>query len=93
MAIHITGDAHADQVLTDSPFALLVGMMLDQLVLNHLLNWAVCASLRSLTVDRRLSVPLRESGKLALYVRYFAQSYELLQSRWADRRAGLGLSE
>jgi uncharacterized HhH-GPD family protein len=30
MAIHITGDAHADQVLTDSPFALLVGMMLDQ---------------------------------------------------------------
>jgi uncharacterized HhH-GPD family protein len=30
MAIQITGDAHADQVLTDSPFALLVGMMLDQ---------------------------------------------------------------
>jgi uncharacterized HhH-GPD family protein len=30
MAIHITGDAHADEVLTDSPFALLVGMMLDQ---------------------------------------------------------------
>jgi uncharacterized HhH-GPD family protein len=30
MAIHITGDPHADQVLTDSPFALLVGMMLDQ---------------------------------------------------------------
>ena len=30
MAIHITGDAAADQVLTDSPFALLVGMMLDQ---------------------------------------------------------------
>ena len=30
MAIHITGDADADQVLTDSPFALLVGMMLDQ---------------------------------------------------------------
>ena len=30
MAIHITGDAEADQVLTDSPFALLVGMMLDQ---------------------------------------------------------------
>ena len=30
MAIHITGDEHADQVLTDSPFALLVGMMLDQ---------------------------------------------------------------
>ena len=30
MTIHITGDAHADQVLTDSPFALLVGMMLDQ---------------------------------------------------------------
>jgi len=29
-AIHITGDASADQVLTDSPFALLVGMMLDQ---------------------------------------------------------------
>ena len=30
MAIQITGDAHADAVLTDSPFALLVGMMLDQ---------------------------------------------------------------
>ena len=30
MAIHITGDDHADQVLSDDPFALLVGMMLDQ---------------------------------------------------------------
>ncbi len=30
MTIQITGDAHADRVLTDSPFALLVGMMLDQ---------------------------------------------------------------
>ncbi|MGZ4464353.1 MAG: HhH-GPD-type base excision DNA repair protein, partial [Nocardioides sp.] len=30
MAIHITGDAAADRVLTDDPFALLVGMMLDQ---------------------------------------------------------------
>jgi uncharacterized HhH-GPD family protein len=30
MTIHITGDAQADEVLTDSPFALLVGMMLDQ---------------------------------------------------------------
>jgi len=30
MAIHITGDEQADQVLTDSPFALLIGMMLDQ---------------------------------------------------------------
>jgi uncharacterized HhH-GPD family protein len=30
VAIHITGDAAADQVLTDDPFALLVGMMLDQ---------------------------------------------------------------
>ena len=30
MAIHITGDDAADRVLTDSPFALLVGMMLDQ---------------------------------------------------------------
>ena len=30
MAIHITGDPDADQVLTDSPFALVVGMMLDQ---------------------------------------------------------------
>ena len=30
MAIHITGDPAADQVLTDSSFALLVGMMLDQ---------------------------------------------------------------
>ena len=30
MAIHITGDPAADQVLTDDPFALLIGMMLDQ---------------------------------------------------------------
>ncbi|QYJ05393.1 hypothetical protein KUV85_06855 [Nocardioides panacisoli] len=30
MAIHITGDEAADQLLTDSPFALLAGMMLDQ---------------------------------------------------------------
>ena len=30
MAIHITGDDAADQILTDNPFALLVGMMLDQ---------------------------------------------------------------
>ena len=30
MTIKITGDDAADQVLTDSPFALLVGMMLDQ---------------------------------------------------------------
>ncbi|WP_134738891.1 HhH-GPD-type base excision DNA repair protein [Nocardioides sp. 503] len=30
MAIHITGDDAADRVLTDSSFALLAGMMLDQ---------------------------------------------------------------
>lgn len=30
MAIHITGDDTADQILTESPFALLAGMMLDQ---------------------------------------------------------------
>jgi uncharacterized HhH-GPD family protein len=30
MAIRITGDAAADQVLDESPFALVVGMMLDQ---------------------------------------------------------------
>jgi uncharacterized HhH-GPD family protein len=30
MAIKITGDADADRVLDDSPFALVVGMMLDQ---------------------------------------------------------------
>ena len=30
MTIKITGDAAADQVLNDSPFALVVGMMLDQ---------------------------------------------------------------
>jgi uncharacterized HhH-GPD family protein len=30
MPIHITGDATADQVLTDDPFALLLGMLLDQ---------------------------------------------------------------
>jgi uncharacterized HhH-GPD family protein len=28
--IHITGDEHADQVLTEDPFALLLGMLLDQ---------------------------------------------------------------
>jgi uncharacterized HhH-GPD family protein len=30
MAIQITGDAAADKVLTDDPFALLLGMLLDQ---------------------------------------------------------------
>ncbi len=30
MAIHITGDDVADQILNDDPFALLAGMMLDQ---------------------------------------------------------------
>ncbi len=30
MAIHIVGDEAADQLLSESPFALLVGMMLDQ---------------------------------------------------------------
>src|SRR4051794_11219747 len=30
MSIHITGDPAADQVLSDDPFALLVGMLLDQ---------------------------------------------------------------
>ncbi len=30
MAIHITGDEAADQVLSDSAFALLLGMLLDQ---------------------------------------------------------------
>ena len=30
MGLHITGDDHADQVLTDDPFSLLVGMLLDQ---------------------------------------------------------------
>jgi uncharacterized HhH-GPD family protein len=30
MTIHITGDEAADQVLSNDPFALLVGMMLDQ---------------------------------------------------------------
>jgi uncharacterized HhH-GPD family protein len=30
MALHITGDDHADRVLSEDPFAVLVGMMLDQ---------------------------------------------------------------
>jgi uncharacterized HhH-GPD family protein len=30
MSIHITGDDHADEILSDDPFALLVGMLLDQ---------------------------------------------------------------
>lgn len=32
MALNITGDARADHLLTDDPFALLVGMLLDQQV-------------------------------------------------------------
>ncbi|MFV0374058.1 HhH-GPD-type base excision DNA repair protein [Microbacterium sp.] len=32
MALHITGDAAADRLLTDDPLALLVGMLLDQQV-------------------------------------------------------------
>lgn len=32
MALHLTGDDDADTLLTDNPFALLVGMMLDQQV-------------------------------------------------------------
>lgn len=30
MALHITGDAAADELLTDNPLALLIGMLLDQ---------------------------------------------------------------
>jgi uncharacterized HhH-GPD family protein len=30
MTLHITGDPAADRILSDNPFALLVGMMLDQ---------------------------------------------------------------
>ena len=30
MSLSITGDAAADQLLTDDPFALLTGMLLDQ---------------------------------------------------------------
>jgi uncharacterized HhH-GPD family protein len=32
MTLHITGDAAADQLLTDNPLALLIGMLLDQQV-------------------------------------------------------------
>ena len=32
MVLHITGDAAADELLTDNPLALLVGMLLDQQV-------------------------------------------------------------
>lgn len=32
MTLHITGDAAADAILSDSPFALLTGMLLDQQV-------------------------------------------------------------
>lgn len=32
MALHITGDAPADALLTENPLALLVGMLLDQQV-------------------------------------------------------------
>lgn len=30
MALHITGDADTDRLLTDDPLALLIGMLLDQ---------------------------------------------------------------
>ncbi|SJN39302.1 hypothetical protein FM104_10440 [Microbacterium esteraromaticum] len=30
MALHITGDPAADELLTENPLALLVGMLLDQ---------------------------------------------------------------
>lgn len=32
MALHLTDDAAADALLSDDPFALLVGMLLDQQV-------------------------------------------------------------
>lgn len=32
MALHITGDPAADELLTTNPLALLVGMLLDQRV-------------------------------------------------------------
>ena len=32
MALHITGDTAADELLTENPLALLVGMLLDQQV-------------------------------------------------------------
>ena len=33
--IHITGVDHADQALTDAPFALLIGMMLTSTFVGH----------------------------------------------------------
>jgi hypothetical protein len=35
MAIQIAQDAHADQVLSESSFALLCGMLLDQHIAGH----------------------------------------------------------
>ena len=35
MAFHITGEPESDAVLDDSPFAILLGMMLDQHVTSH----------------------------------------------------------
>ena len=32
MALHITGDAAADTLLTENPLALLIGMLLEQQV-------------------------------------------------------------
>jgi hypothetical protein len=32
MALHITGDIAADELLTDNPLALLIGILLDQQV-------------------------------------------------------------
>lgn len=35
MAIHITDSPEADELLSTNPFALLVGMMLDQHMVSH----------------------------------------------------------
>ena len=36
MALHITGDTAADELLTENPLALLIGMLLDQQVTMEL---------------------------------------------------------
>lgn len=55
MPIHITGDDAADQVLTDDPFALLLGMLLDQ---QYPMDNRVCNGVRPVTSVSGLTVHL-----------------------------------
>ena len=63
--LHITGDEHADQLLTDDPFALLVGMLLDQQYpMEHAFRGRPRSSTGSaLWTPRRSRRPTRRSSR------------------------------